>query len=192
MLDRYPTTVERSCWGGGAQDQPARSAGDLLQRRPRAPADRASTTPVSGAGIYGLALDYEDPYVHVQLRRHLLLGLLVGKRKLEKPLAGKSTSCPKAGKRAGRRRVLARRVGEKWPPAEAGVRIRVGRRAGRHKKWRSLWGGLRQNAKWNYAAFEFFAAFAGGLGAAFFTALAFSFAANSCLTFAVISSMSTL
>ena len=42
-----------------------------------------------------------------------------------------------------------------------------------------------------YAA-AFFAVFGCGLGTAFFTALAFSFAANSCLTFAVMSSMSTL
>jgi len=30
-------------------------------------------------------------------------------------------------------RAHARRAGEKWPPAEAGVHMRVGRRAGKHK-----------------------------------------------------------
>jgi hypothetical protein len=41
--------------------------------------------------IYGLALGYEDLNDHEQLRSYPLLGLLSGKRKLEEPLAGKST-----------------------------------------------------------------------------------------------------
>lgn len=41
--------------------------------------------------IYGLALGYEDLNDHEQLRSDPLLGLLSGKRKLEQPLAGKST-----------------------------------------------------------------------------------------------------
>jgi len=41
--------------------------------------------------IYGLALGYEDLCDHEQLRSDPLLGLLSGKRKLEEPLAGKST-----------------------------------------------------------------------------------------------------
>ena len=41
--------------------------------------------------IYGLALGYEDLNDHEQLRSDPLLGLLSGKRKLEEPLAGKST-----------------------------------------------------------------------------------------------------
>lgn len=46
---------------------------------------------------------------------------------------------------------------------------------------------LRRNAGWDYAAFLFFAAFAGG-----FAAFALPFAANSCLTLAVIVATSTL
>src|SRR5215467_15449955 len=41
--------------------------------------------------IYALALGYEDLNDHEELRRDPLLGLLAGKRKLEEPLAGKST-----------------------------------------------------------------------------------------------------
>jgi hypothetical protein len=41
--------------------------------------------------IYGLALGYEDLNDHEQLRSDPLLRLLSGKRKLEAPLAGKST-----------------------------------------------------------------------------------------------------
>src|SRR5258708_16036214 len=41
--------------------------------------------------IYGLALGYEDLNDHEQLRSDPLLGLLSGKRRLEDPLAGKST-----------------------------------------------------------------------------------------------------
>jgi len=41
--------------------------------------------------IYGLALGYEDLNDHEQLRSDPLLGVLSGKRKLEEPLAGKST-----------------------------------------------------------------------------------------------------
>jgi hypothetical protein len=41
--------------------------------------------------IYGLALGYEDLCDHEQLRADPLLALLSGKRKLEEPLAGKST-----------------------------------------------------------------------------------------------------
>lgn len=41
--------------------------------------------------IYGLALGYEDLNDHEQLRSDPLLGVLSGKRKLDEPLAGKST-----------------------------------------------------------------------------------------------------
>jgi hypothetical protein len=41
--------------------------------------------------IYGLALGYEDLNDHEELRRDPLLALLAGKRKLQEPLAGKST-----------------------------------------------------------------------------------------------------
>jgi hypothetical protein len=41
--------------------------------------------------IYGLALGYEDLNDHEQLRADPMFGLLSGKRKLEEPLAGKST-----------------------------------------------------------------------------------------------------
>jgi hypothetical protein len=41
--------------------------------------------------IYGLSLGYEDLNDHEQLRVDPLLGLLSGKRKLDEPLAGKST-----------------------------------------------------------------------------------------------------
>jgi hypothetical protein len=41
--------------------------------------------------IYGLALGYEDLNDHEQLRQDPLLGVLVGKRDLSEPLAGKST-----------------------------------------------------------------------------------------------------
>jgi hypothetical protein len=41
--------------------------------------------------IYGLALGYEDLNDHEQLRADPLMGLLSGKRRLEEPLAGKST-----------------------------------------------------------------------------------------------------
>ena len=41
--------------------------------------------------IYGLALGYEDLNDHEQLRSDPLMGLLSGKRRLDEPLAGKST-----------------------------------------------------------------------------------------------------
>jgi hypothetical protein len=41
--------------------------------------------------IYGLALGYEDLNDHEELRSDPLLALMAGKRKLEEPLAGKST-----------------------------------------------------------------------------------------------------
>src|SRR6516225_7105105 len=41
--------------------------------------------------IYGLALGYEDLNDHEQLRVDPLFGVLSGKRKVEEPLAGKST-----------------------------------------------------------------------------------------------------
>ena len=44
-----------------------------------------------GQRIYGLALGYEDLNDHEQLRSDPLLAMLSGKRKLEEPLAGKST-----------------------------------------------------------------------------------------------------
>ena len=44
-----------------------------------------------GQRIYGLALGYEDLNDHEELRRDPLLALMAGKRKLQEPLAGKST-----------------------------------------------------------------------------------------------------
>lgn len=44
-----------------------------------------------GQRIYGLALGYEDLNDHEELRRDPLLALMAGKRKLDEPLAGKST-----------------------------------------------------------------------------------------------------
>ena len=44
-----------------------------------------------GQRVYGLALGYEDLNDHDELRRDPLLALMAGKRKLEEPLAGKST-----------------------------------------------------------------------------------------------------
>ncbi|MHB1938009.1 MAG: transposase, partial [Acidobacteriaceae bacterium] len=41
--------------------------------------------------IYGLALGYEDLNDHEQLRHDPLMAVLAGRRKLEDPLAGKST-----------------------------------------------------------------------------------------------------
>jgi hypothetical protein len=41
--------------------------------------------------IYGLALGYEDINDHEQLRKDPVFGILAGRRKLEEPLAGKST-----------------------------------------------------------------------------------------------------
>ena len=41
--------------------------------------------------IYGLALGYEDLCDHEQLRHDPLMAVLAGRRKLEDPLAGKST-----------------------------------------------------------------------------------------------------
>ena len=41
--------------------------------------------------IYGLALGYEDLNDHEELRRDPLLALMTGKRRVEEPLAGKST-----------------------------------------------------------------------------------------------------
>lgn len=41
--------------------------------------------------IYGLALGYEDLCDHEQLRHDPLLAVLAARRKLEDPLAGKST-----------------------------------------------------------------------------------------------------
>ena len=41
--------------------------------------------------IYGLVLGYEDVNDHEELRRDPLLALMAGKRKMEEPLAGKST-----------------------------------------------------------------------------------------------------
>src|SRR3974390_2251700 len=44
-----------------------------------------------GAGLFGLALGYEDLNDHEQLRQDPLLGVLAGKKDLAEPLAGKST-----------------------------------------------------------------------------------------------------
>lgn len=77
-------------------------------------------------------------------------------------------------------------------------RIRAGRRAGKQENARSLWFQTpREYCRWvaGYAATDFFAAFgclAGDFGAGFFSALALSFAANSCLTLAAMASVSTL
>lgn len=44
-----------------------------------------------GQRIYGLALGYEDLNDHEELRRDPLLAVLAGKRRMQEPLAGKST-----------------------------------------------------------------------------------------------------
>ena len=48
--------------------------------------------------ISGLALGYEDPNDHEQLRHDPLMAVLAGRRKLEEPLAGKPGS-PRTGLR---------------------------------------------------------------------------------------------
>ena len=88
-------------------------------------------------------------------------------------------------------RAHARRVGQKWPPAEAGAQMRAGRRAAGHKNAEPV-GRLRRDTGWAYAALDFFAAFAGGFGMACLVVLALSLAANSCLTLAVMAFTSTL
>ncbi len=59
---------------GRNQDQVEHTVAEMLSQR-----------------IYGLALGYEDLNDHEQLRANPMFGLLSGKRKLEEPLAGKST-----------------------------------------------------------------------------------------------------
>jgi hypothetical protein len=59
---------------GRKQEQVEHSVAEMLSQR-----------------IYGLALGYEDLNDHEQLRTDPVFGLLSGKRKLEEPLAGKST-----------------------------------------------------------------------------------------------------
>ncbi len=59
---------------GRNQDQVEHTVAEMLSQR-----------------IYGLALGYEDLNDHEQLRADPMFGLLSGKRKLEEPLAGKST-----------------------------------------------------------------------------------------------------
>jgi len=63
------------CFSDGRnQEQVEHTVGEMLAQR-----------------IYGLALGYEDLNDHEQLRSDPLFGLLSGRRKLEEPLAGKST-----------------------------------------------------------------------------------------------------
>ena len=76
-------------------------------------------------------------------------------------------------------------------------RKRVGKRAAGQKENGAGLAGSAQCFSWldSYAAAfltVFGCAVAGGLGAAFFAVLAFSFSANSCLTLAAIASVSTL
>src|SRR5215469_4317390 len=52
---------------------------------------RHQLTEMLSQRIYGLALGYEDLNDHEQVRTDPLFGLLSGKRKLDEPLAGKST-----------------------------------------------------------------------------------------------------
>jgi hypothetical protein len=64
-----------ACFGDGRdQDQVEHTVAEMVSQR-----------------IYGLALGYEDLNDHEQLRTDPLLGVLSGKRKLDSPLAGKST-----------------------------------------------------------------------------------------------------
>ena len=71
---------------------------NLLGRAAACFTDRRSTrlvthrlTEMLSQRIYGLALGYEDLNDHEQLRSDPLMGVLSGKRKLNEPLAGKST-----------------------------------------------------------------------------------------------------
>ena len=71
---------------------------DLLGRAAACFTDRRSPllvthqlTEMLSQRIYGLALGYEDLNDHEQLRSDPLMALLSGKRKLDAPLAGKST-----------------------------------------------------------------------------------------------------
>ena len=71
---------------------------DLLSRMAACFTDRRSPllvthqlTEMLSQRIYGLALGYEDINDHEQLRHDPLMALLSGRRKLEEPLAGKST-----------------------------------------------------------------------------------------------------
>jgi hypothetical protein len=70
LLDRLAT-----CFSDGRNpEQVEHTVGEMLSQR-----------------IYGLALGYEDLNDHEQLRSDPLFGLLSGRRKLDEPLAGKST-----------------------------------------------------------------------------------------------------
>jgi hypothetical protein len=71
---------------------------DLLSRAAACFTDRRSPllvthqlTEMLSQRIYGLALGYEDINDHEQLRHDPLMAVLSGRRKLEEPLAGKST-----------------------------------------------------------------------------------------------------
>jgi len=71
---------------------------DLLSRAAACFTDRRSPllvthqlTEMLSQRIYGLALGYEDLNDHEQLRHDPLMAVLSGRRKLEEPLAGKST-----------------------------------------------------------------------------------------------------
>ena len=79
----------------------------------------------------------------------------------------------------------------KTAPA-AGRSLTSGREDGRAKKRSLLLDRLLEKFCSDYAAVDFFAALVCGLAVAFCAALAFSFVANSCLTFAVMASISTL
>jgi hypothetical protein len=77
QTDRKINLLERlaDCFiDGRHQEQVEHSVAEMLSQR-----------------IYGLALGYEDLNDHEQLRADPLFGLLSGKRKLDEPLAGKST-----------------------------------------------------------------------------------------------------
>ena len=70
----------------------------LLKRVASCFTDRRSPLPIQhqlgemlSQRIYGLALNYEDLNDHEQLRHDPLMAVLAGRRKLEEPLAGKST-----------------------------------------------------------------------------------------------------
>ena len=76
-------------------------------------------------------------------------------------------------------------------PPQAGA-SQAGGKTGAQKKRSLLLDRLLERFCSDYAAVDFFAALVCGLAVAFCAVLAFSFVANSCLTFAVMASISTL
>lgn len=80
--------------------------------------------------------------------------------------------------------------GQRDPPARSGSANEGGKTGKRNGPAGET--GPMSGMDSGYAASVFFAALTAGLGAAFLTGLAFSFAANSCLTLAVRASVSTL